>query len=135
MSSLYTFFPRVMFQAKNDWYGSLTYKLSQAKIDRCPLFPKADQRGYGWDVRFVPNATDAPQQKTLLFDHRVGAADQSIRGNQRIQNVDVDLAVVADRAGMERQEGVLLSITMCDTAHMLWRSKPCSRDSQRLSIC
>lgn len=34
------------------------------------------------------------------------ATDQSIRRNERLRNADADLAIVADRAEMERQEGV-----------------------------
>jgi len=38
--------------------------------------PKADKRGRGWIVRFVPIATDAPQQTASLFDHLVCTAHQ-----------------------------------------------------------
>src|SRR3984893_16461035 len=34
------------------------------------------------------------------------AMDQSIRGDKRVRNAEADLAIVADRAGMERQKGV-----------------------------
>jgi hypothetical protein len=35
--------------------------------------PIAGIRGCVWNVRFVPIATDAPQQLVPLFDHLVGA--------------------------------------------------------------
>jgi hypothetical protein len=38
--------------------------------------PKADKRGRNWIVRFVPIATNAPQQTASLFDHLVGAGGQ-----------------------------------------------------------
>jgi hypothetical protein len=34
--------------------------------------PKADKRGCCWIVRFVPIATNAPQQIASLFDHIAG---------------------------------------------------------------
>ena len=34
--------------------------------------------------------------------------DRSIRGNERLRNADANLAIVADRAGMERQEGAFI---------------------------
>src|SRR5271165_2149198 len=48
-------------------------------------------------------------------------ADQSIRGSERLRNADADLAIVADRTGVERQEGVLLRI--------LWDGLMCRRAS------
>jgi hypothetical protein len=36
--------------------------------------PKADIRARQADVRFVPKATNAPQQTSSLLDHLVGAA-------------------------------------------------------------
>jgi len=41
--------------------------------------PKADIRGRNWIVRFVPKATDAPQQIASLFAHLVGAGEQHYR--------------------------------------------------------
>jgi hypothetical protein len=41
--------------------------------------PIADKRGRGWFVRFVPLATDAPQQMASLFDHHVGGGEQCRR--------------------------------------------------------
>ena len=38
------------------------------------------------------------------------ATDPSIRGNQRVWNADADLAIVAYRAGVERQEGIFLNV-------------------------
>jgi hypothetical protein len=39
------------------------------------MHPKADIPLGRDHVRFVPIATDAPQQKVLLFDHLVGAGE------------------------------------------------------------
>ena len=38
------------------------------------------------------------------------ATNPSIRGNERLRNFGADLAVVADSAGMERQEGVFIRV-------------------------
>jgi hypothetical protein len=41
--------------------------------------PKADKTERNWIVRFVPIATDAPQQTASLFDHLVGGDQQARR--------------------------------------------------------
>ena len=40
------------------------------------LTPKADIDRGGWHVRFVPLATNAPQQTASLFDHLVGQREE-----------------------------------------------------------
>jgi hypothetical protein len=44
----------------------------RAKSNFVRFGPIADKRRCGWIVRYVPLATDAPQQKGSLFDHLVG---------------------------------------------------------------
>jgi hypothetical protein len=51
------------------------------------LLPEADIHGHGWNVRFVPIATEALQQTTALFDHLVGAGEQ-LRSNLEIRLID-----------------------------------------------
>jgi hypothetical protein len=58
-------------------YGSLADKPSPALIDLLSaVTPIADKPGRNWIVRFVPLATNAPQQTASLFDHLVGAGQE-----------------------------------------------------------
>jgi hypothetical protein len=54
--------------------------------------PKADKRGRSWIVRFVPIATNAPQQIASLFDHLVGAGKQHRRHGEAecLRGLEVD---------------------------------------------
>jgi len=56
---------------------------SFASVPRCPrhvrFTPEADIRQRDCHVRFVPKATDAPQQTTSLFDHLIGGDEQHRR--------------------------------------------------------
>jgi hypothetical protein len=40
---------------------------------------EADKRACGWNVRYVPLATNAPQQTAALFDHVISAGEQGRR--------------------------------------------------------
>jgi hypothetical protein len=56
------------------------------------LPPTADIRRTGCHVRFVPLATNAPQQTAFLFDHLVGAGEQRLRQGEaeRLGGLEVD---------------------------------------------
>src|SRR3984893_9424264 len=49
------------------------------------------------------------------------AMDRSIRGRERLRNADADLAIIADSAGMKRQEGILHDV--------LWEGVACCQSS------
>src|ERR1019366_2972949 len=54
--------------------------------------PIADKRGRNWIVRYVPLATNAPQQIASLFDHLVGAGEKRGRNckAQSLCGLEVD---------------------------------------------
>ena len=76
--------------------------------------PAIQQRtfaGLSGIVRFVPIATNAPQQIASLFDHLVGAADQRVRDGdaERLGGLQVDDHL--DFSGLlDRQIGRLLAL-------------------------
>ena len=46
------------------------------------LHPKADIGERNWDIRFVPKADSCTAAKIALFDHLVGARQQSWRNSE-----------------------------------------------------
>src|SRR5665811_1283072 len=73
--------------------------------------PIADKHGCGWNVRYVPIATDAPQQTASLFDHLIGATDQCERDceAQRLRYFKID-DHLDFRRPLDRQVARLLAI-------------------------
>src|ERR1035437_992615 len=58
-------------------------------VRSCPI---ADKQECGWNVRFVPIATDAPQQTVSLFDHLGRAGKQRVRHGEaeRLGGLEID---------------------------------------------
>src|ERR1017187_6596544 len=86
--------------------------------------PKADKHGRGWIVRYVPIATNAPQQTASLFDHLVGNGEHA-RGNgeaERFRGLEVDHELefcrlnyrhIGGLGALENPAGVDADLTVC----------------------